>query len=89
MLEQKNSPLMYATKPWYGELSESYIHVTPQTKPNQHSGRAWVGGAFQKEGAEKVFSELATILCNMGLMTCRWFKFDDLFEELAGEIRAS
>lgn len=88
MLERKNSPLMYATKQWYGELSESYIHVTPQTKPNQHSGRAWVGGAFQKDGSEKVFSELATILCNMGLMTCKWFKFDDLFEELAKEIRA-
>ena len=86
MLEAKKSPLMYATKEWYGDLSESYIHATPQTKPNEHSGRAWVGGAFQKLGAEKVFGELTTILCNMGLMTCRWFDFDDLFEQLAAEI---
>jgi hypothetical protein len=88
MLEDRNSQLMYATKEWYGELSESYIHVTPQTKPNEHSGRAWVGGAFQREGAHRVFSELATVLCNIGLMTCKWFKFDDLFKKLAGEIRA-
>jgi hypothetical protein len=88
LLEAKNSQLMYATKEWYGELSESYIHVTPQTKPNEHGGRALIGGIFQKDGAEKVFGELATILCNMGLMTCKWFKFDDLFKELAGEIRS-
>lgn len=88
LLEDRNSELMYATKEWYGDLSESYIHITPQTKPNQHSGRAWVGGAFQKEGAQKVFGELATVLCNIGLVTCKWFKFDDLFKELAGDIRA-
>jgi hypothetical protein len=88
LLEDRNSQLMYATRKRYGDLSESYIHVTPQTKPNEHSGRAWVGGAFQKEGAQKVFGELATVLCNIGLVTCRWFKFDDLFKELAGDIRS-
>ena len=88
LLQDRNSQLMYATKEWYGDLSESYIHVTPHTKPNEHSGRAWVGGAFQKEGANKVFSELTTVLCNIGLVTCKWFKFDDLFAELAAEIRS-
>jgi hypothetical protein len=88
LLEDRNSQLMYATKDWYGDLSESYIHITPQTKPNEHSGRAWVGGAFQTEGANKVFGELATVLCNIGLVTCKWFEFDDLFEELADSIRA-
>ena len=88
LLEDRNSQLMYATKEWYGGLSESYIHVTPRTKPNEHSDRAWVGGAFQKEGAHKVFGELATVLCNIGLVTCKWFKFDDLFDELAADIRS-
>jgi hypothetical protein len=88
LLEAKGSQLMYATKEWYGDLSQSYIHITPQTKPNEHSGRSWVGGAFQKEGAHKVFGELSTVLCNIGLVTCKWFKFDDLFEELAAAIRS-
>jgi hypothetical protein len=88
ILEDKDSQLMYATKEWYSDLSESYIHVTPQTKPNEHSGRAWVGGPFQKDGANKVFAELVTVLCNIGLVTCKWFDFDDLFEQLAAEIRA-
>jgi hypothetical protein len=88
LLEDRNSQLMYATKEWYGDLSESYIHVTPRTKPNEHSGRAWVGGAFQKEGVHKVFGELGTVLCNIGLVTCKWFKFDDLFEELAADVRS-
>jgi hypothetical protein len=88
LLEDRDSQLMYATKAWYSDLSESYVHVTPRTKPNDHSGRAWVGGAFQKEGADKVFGELATVLCNIGLVTCKWFEFDDLFAELAEDIRS-
>lgn len=87
LLEDKNSQLMYATKEWYGELSETSVHVTPQTKPNEHDGRAMIGGPFQREGALKVFGELSTVLCNIGLITCKWFKFDDLFEELAVSIR--
>jgi hypothetical protein len=33
-------------------------------------------------------NELATVLCNIGLVTCKWFEFDDLFAELAEDIRS-
>ena len=83
LLERVNSPYMYATKAWYGDLSESYIHITPQTQPNAHSGQSMVGGIYQPDGAAKAIKELSDVLWSVGLMASKFAKFDDLFEELA------
>jgi hypothetical protein len=82
MLERVNSPFVYATKAWYGELSESYIHISPQTQPNAHSGLRIVGGIYQTDGAVKAIKELADVLWCVATMVSKFAKFDDLFEEL-------
>ena len=55
MLEQKNSPLMYATKPWYGELSESYIHVTPKQSRTSTAAAHGLGARFKRRALKKYF----------------------------------
>jgi hypothetical protein len=82
MLERVDSPFMYATKAWYGDLSESYIHITPHTQPNAHSGRSMVGGVYQTDGATKTIKELADVLWCVATMASKFATFDDLFEEL-------
>jgi hypothetical protein len=57
-LKENHSPILYATDEWYGDFSETYIHVSPHVKPNSHSGRQSVaGGVFQKDGVIKSLTE--------------------------------
>jgi hypothetical protein len=72
-----------ATKDWYGALSESYTHITPQTQPNFHGGAAFVGGKIEKEGMSKCFGDLLYVLVMLAMFICRYFKFDDLFDEIS------
>lgn len=71
-----------ATDTWYRELSEDYTHVTPGTKPNNHGGVPYVGGKFESGGMKKCFGAMLYVLFTLGLFICRFFKFDDLFDEL-------
>lgn len=91
LLEEKGIDIIYASKEWYGDLSEAYIHITPDTTPNDHGGKPMVGSVFQKDGADKVINELCLVLCNLTLAisSTTYFDFPDLFAELAGMIRAT
>jgi hypothetical protein len=77
ILEKMDGPLLYATSDWYGDLSESYIHITPQTKPNDHGQGPVVGGVFQKDGATTVLHEMTMVLCNLAFLICKYFDFPD------------
>ena len=80
MLEKANRPF-YQQK-WYGDLSETYVHASPDTAPNNHSGHSMVGGIFQKEGAEKTLEELSVMLFNIATMGCRFRGYENLVDEL-------
>jgi hypothetical protein len=76
-----------ATDAWYRELSEDYAHITPSTKPNIHGGVPYVGGKFDKDGMKKCFGAMLYVLFTLALFICRFFKFDDLFDELSTKIK--
>ena len=76
-----------ATDDWYKELSEEYTHVTPDTKPNFHGGASIIGGQFKKEGAAKCFEELMYVLSMLSMIICKYFKFDDLLDEITSKVR--
>ncbi|WP_156954296.1 hypothetical protein [Paraburkholderia acidipaludis] len=81
--------LMYADKDWYSHFCEAYTHVTPDTVPNHHGEQAIVGGVFQEKGFLMVLEELTHIVTSIGLVICRYFKFDDLLDELRSMIGRS
>jgi hypothetical protein len=82
ILENKKWPFLYGKK-WYGELSESYTHLAPNLKPNDHSGQSMVGGRFQETGARKVLDELVLVTAAIAGISCRSFgDFEDLVEDL-------
>ena len=85
MLEKKGH--ICADDDWYKEFSEEYSHVTPNTKPNFHGGASFIGGKFEKEGAEKCFGQLMYVLSMLSLIICKYFKFDDLFAEITATLR--
>ena len=78
--EDKDIEIMYATKEWYGSLSENYIHVNPNTEPNKHNDNSTVGGLFEHTGAQKVLDELTAVLCHLSLAisSTSYFNFPDL-----------
>jgi hypothetical protein len=78
-----------ATEEWYKELSEDYAHITPTTKPNSHGGIPFVGALYKSEGMKKCFDALLYVMTFLSLFICRYFKFDDLFEELSLMLRES
>jgi hypothetical protein len=83
-LKNSGNALMYANDDWYSEMCERFTHISPSTRPNMHNAnQAMVGGIYQKDGMKKAFSELATVLCFVAMIVCRYFKFDDLFEEIS------
>jgi hypothetical protein len=71
----------------YAELSEGYTHITPQTQPNFHSGKALVGGKYEKDGAASCYGKLSYTVMMLAMFLCKFFKFDDLFGEMAGLLR--
>ena len=83
-LKQKESAILLADDDWYSRFCEAYTHITPQTKPNVHNdaSQPFVGGAFQAEGYSSTLSELATVLGAVTLFICKYFKYDDLFEQI-------
>ena len=46
ILKAKAPLLMAADDDWYGDLSESYTHPTPETRPGYHGERIIVGGIY-------------------------------------------
>lgn len=74
---------LVANYEWYSALSEN-THVNPGTRPNYHNDerRRMCGGIFQKKGLDEVMNTLGEILVYLALFITRFFKFDDLFEEL-------
>jgi hypothetical protein len=82
ILKQIEGPLLYATSDWYGDLSESYIHITPQSRPNAHGLGPVVGPLFQEEGATRVIKEMTLVIGNLGLLVCKYFDLPDLTAEL-------
>src|SRR6266481_2033646 len=58
-LERQEPALVLATEDWYARFCESYVHVTPQTRPNMHNtrGQAYVGGVYQEEGFNNALGE--------------------------------
>jgi hypothetical protein len=45
-------------------------------------GRGNAGGVFQAAGLKLVMDEMTTVLASLGMMVSKFFKFEDLFEEL-------
>ena len=76
----------YADDDWYRELSENYTHPTPGTRPNEHGGLPWVGGKYEYEGLKNCYGRLMYVLAMLSMFICRWFKFDDLFKEIADNL---
>ena len=72
---------------WYREMSEGYTHITPDTQPNFHGGYGFVGGRYEKEGAQKCFGAMLYVLVTLALFVARFFKFDDLFDEIDRKMR--
>jgi len=90
VLEQKGPELMIADQEWYSRLCEAYTHVGPATFPNMHNGSGipTVGGIHQSEGVERALEELSNIVVVLALQICKYFDFDDLFDQLERELRA-
>jgi hypothetical protein len=80
ILEKAKRPFYKET--WYGDLSEMYVHITPDMSPNNHAGQAMVGGIVQKDGADKVLEELSVLLFNIATMGCRFRGYEDMVDEL-------
>ncbi|NES97949.1 MAG: hypothetical protein F6K32_22615 [Desertifilum sp. SIO1I2] len=82
-IEEKGGILL-ANQDWYSNISNNYIHATPNTQPNMHNkeGISAAGGLIQEEGVEKVIRNLAYITGPTALIVCAYFKFDDLLQEL-------
>jgi len=72
---------------WYREISEGYTHITPTTKPNFHGGIAFVGGRFEPEGIRKCFGSMLYVIVTLAMFVARFFKFDDLFDEISKKLR--
>jgi hypothetical protein len=73
----------YADADWYSDLCEKYVHVTPGTQPNKHDDTSgFVGGKYQEAGFKKALEGLTGITSVLALLICRYFKFDDLFDQI-------
>jgi len=83
LLEAQSIP-MIADSDWYSSFCERYTHISPSTKPNLHNeaGLPHAGGVFQPVGLRDSVDELATVLGSVALPICRYFRLDDVFDEL-------
>lgn len=90
MLKEKREEFMITDEDWYSDLCEKYTHVSPFTRPNMHNeSTAMVGGVYQDKGLEESLDKLSSILCATSLFVCRYFNFDDLFEEICNCLETS
>ena len=76
-----------ASDKWYREMSEGYTHITPDTQPNFHGGVAFVGRRCEKEGMKRCFGAMLYVLVTLAMFVARFFKFDDLFDEVSRKLR--
>jgi hypothetical protein len=67
---------------WYSDLCEKYVHPTPNTRPNMHGENVVVGGIYQKDGLNTALTQLATVSSELALPICKYFQYDDLFEQI-------
>ena len=90
-LEKLEPRLLLADADWYTRFCEAYTHVTPQTRPNAHAadGQAHVGGCYQADGLRNTLGELATTLGSVTMIVCRYFQFDDLFDEIHAIVKGT
>jgi len=84
MALEKSDGVQIADEDWYSRFCEGYTHITPHTKPGMHNaaGRGNAGGIFQLAGLGLALEELVTVLVSLAMMVCKFFKFDDLFDDL-------
>jgi len=84
MALEKSDGVQIADEDWYSRFCEGYTHITPHTKPGMHNaaGRGNAGGIFQLAGLGLALEELVTVLVWLAMMVCKFFKFDDLFDDL-------
>jgi hypothetical protein len=84
MALENSGGIQIADEDWYARFCEGYTHITPTTKPGMHNddGRGNAGGVFQAAGLKLVMDEMTTVLASLGMMVSKFFKFEDLFEEL-------
>jgi hypothetical protein len=68
-------------------MSEGYVHISPDTQPNFHGGSAFVGGRYEEEGVKKCFEAMLYVLLTLAMFVARFFKFDDLFDEISRKMR--
>jgi hypothetical protein len=79
---------LIADADWYSSLTEKYTHLSPKMRPNFHNEeRPVCGGVFQPKGLNEVLGSLVAILMFLSMFICRYFQFDDLFEEITRMIR--
>lgn len=83
LLEVQSTP-MIADRDWYSSFCDKYTHITPATKPNLHNDKelSHAGGIFQPTGLNYSLSELATVLASVAMPICKYFKLDDIFDDL-------
>lgn len=91
ILKKKGMLPIYADDDWYSNLCEEYTHVHPGTRPNMHNDVAvpTVGSLYQASGLEKSIGELATGLGFTAMLICKYFEFDDLFDEITRHVECS
>jgi hypothetical protein len=87
-LAKFDADAMIAYGDWYSDLCEKYTHVTPKTRPNFHNDKQpMCGGHFQSEGLDEVLGQLVMVLGALSMFICRYFKFDDLFQEISDMLK--
>jgi hypothetical protein len=72
---------------WYAELSEKYTHITPDTQPNLHGGKAWIGARYEETGAKEVVISLMRILTHLCVFAGPYMHLVDLSKEIGERLR--
>jgi hypothetical protein len=71
---------------WYAKLSEEYAHVTPQTQPNLHGDRAFVGMRYEEKGCKETIVSLLRIVTALCVFICPYFELSDLSEKIGARL---
>jgi len=84
ILGAKKHAFIPANKEWYSYFCESYTHITPSTNINSHNDaeKSYIGPTFQKEGLSSSIKELSYMMFTIAAHISKYFKYEDLFEEL-------
>jgi hypothetical protein len=72
---------------WYIELSEGYVHITPQTQPNFHGDIAFVGMRYEQKGCKEAIVSLMRILTHLCVFVCPYFELSDLSEDIGARLK--